>query len=129
VKTGKNQTETNFMSHIPLLDQKHVILALLPFLKHLNAGTLSVILAVALALLNVTHGAESQSKLPSAGDTTTAGAAIDGSFTFPDKLTLPGALEVTCFYSQPRVSLTASEHSKDVLSPSNSNERRQVTGR
>jgi hypothetical protein len=117
------------MSHIPLLDQKHVILALLPFLKHLNAGTLSVVLAVVLALVSATHGTEPESRVPAAHDTTMAGAGIDNSIVVSDKLTLPGALEAICFYGQSTVSLTLLEYPKCVLRSSNSTEKGRVIGR
>jgi hypothetical protein len=100
------------MTPLPLHYKDRVILGLLPFLKHLNAGTLSVILAVVLALVSATHGTESGSRVAVGDNVTMAGVADDDSIFLPETLTLSGAPEATCFHSQSSASLTHSERPK-----------------
>jgi hypothetical protein len=85
----------NFPSHPHY--QTLVIQALYPLLRHLNAGTLSVVLMIALALLNAVRGTKSASRGPAVDNAMIAEMAPDGSRVWLKTSTLPGVQEITCF--------------------------------
>jgi hypothetical protein len=95
------QPNINSPSHLHY--QALVIQVLYPLLRRLNAGTLSIVLMIALALLNAVRGTESGSR-----------EAPDGSRVWLKTATLPGVQEITCFRQPPqsRISTTHQQRSK-----------------
>ena len=77
--------------------QTLVIQVLYPLLRHLNAGTISVVLMIALALVDAVRDTESASRGPAVDNATMVGMASDGSRVWFKTSRLPGVQEFTCF--------------------------------
>ena len=74
-----------------------VIQALFPLLRHLNTGTLSVVMMVALALLTAMRDTDAASRRPVVENATIARAMPDGSRVWLKTSTPPGVQEIICF--------------------------------
>jgi hypothetical protein len=77
--------------------QTLVIQALFPLLRHLNAGTLSVVLMIALALVNAVRGTESASRRPVVDNAIITGMTPDRPRVWLETSRLPDGREITCF--------------------------------
>jgi hypothetical protein len=97
-----------------LQHQTLIIQLLYPLLRHLNAGTLSVVLMIALALLNAVRGTESTSRASVVDNAMMAGMAFTDSRVELKRSTLPGVQEITCFRqpAQNRISAMHQQRSK-----------------
>jgi hypothetical protein len=98
----------NFASHPHY--QTLVIQVLYPLLRHLNAGTISVILMIALALVNAVRGTESASRGSVVDDAMMAGMASDGSRVWLKTSPLRGVQEFTCFRESAQSRISAMHH-------------------
>jgi hypothetical protein len=85
-------------SHVSF--QTRVIQMLFPFLRHLNAGTLSVVMMVGLASVDAMRYTDPTAKKTAVDDAMIAGMPTDVSIGRLDKSTVPDFQEMTCF-SQP----------------------------
>jgi hypothetical protein len=62
-----------------------IAVVLFPFLKHLNAGTLAIFMAIALALLDTTRGKESEARVVPAEEKAKATEAVIDNLGSPSK--------------------------------------------
>ena len=82
----------------PLHHQKHTarrVSVLCPLLKHLNTGTLAFAMFVAVALLNSTHGKDSETRASAPVKAIKTEVAIDNFSFSPHTLTLPARAPAT----------------------------------
>ncbi len=82
----------------PLHHQKHTarrVSVLCPLLKHLNTGTLAFTMFVAVALLNSTHGKDSETRASAPVKAIKTEVAIDNFSFSPHTLTLPARAPAT----------------------------------
>ena len=91
--------KANIMSLSHLHHQMLVIRELFPLLRHLNAGTLSVVMMVALALLNAMRGTDSALRRPVVDNAMMSETAADSFRVWLETSTPPGVQKTACFDS------------------------------
>src|ERR1700736_1513034 len=86
------------MSPFPIPHRKpatRCVTVLTPFIRHVNTGTLALVMLVALALLSSTHGKDSERRESTPPKTTETEVVIDNFSFSPKTLTVPAAATVT----------------------------------
>jgi hypothetical protein len=95
MKTYDSKPNVNLPSQLRC--QTLVIQVLYPLLRHLNTGTLSVVLMIALALVNAVRGTESASKGPVVDNAIITGMTPDRPRVWLETSRLADGREITCF--------------------------------